>query len=175
MHSNTSLREHVWDAHCKGCSARLGGRGSISSSTLCEIFWTLAIFFLMYLIAFLMSWLSGLAERPSKWKPKSSVCMLMGDRHKLEGLWERTPLMYSCCAMCMCWGGGRQVVFWSILLYWSEQPCGCSYGLCPLHIIWIYASIPTGESGCSKLYLHSYSMVQIMRVEKTYFQFLMKQ
>ena len=58
-------------------------------------------FLLMYLIAFLMSWLSGLAERPSKWKPKSSVCMLMDDRHKLERLWERSLLTSSCCAMCM--------------------------------------------------------------------------
>lgn len=62
---------------------------------------TCHFFPLVYLIAFLMSWLSGLAEGPSKWKPKSSVCMLMSDRHKLERLWERSPLMNSCCAMCM--------------------------------------------------------------------------
>lgn len=76
-------------------------RSNISSTSLCEIFWLLAIFLLLYLIACLMSWLSGLAEKPSEWKPKSSVCMLVGDRHKLEGLWERSPLTNSCCAMSM--------------------------------------------------------------------------
>lgn len=37
--------------------------------------------------------------------------------------------------------------------------------------MWIYASIPTGGSDCSELCLHSYSVVQIIRVDKTYFQF----
>lgn len=99
-----TFKESVRGAHCE--AHRPCPEVASAVHVYVKYFGSLPFFFAhvfnsFFFFFFLMSWLSGLAERPCKWELQRSVCMLTGDRHKLGGVWERRPLRNSCCAMCM--------------------------------------------------------------------------